>query len=115
MHREELRSFPFDLGPMMGLRLALPGNSIGASASRRMAMSRLSLLPAAVGLCLFGLSFANAGQPPDRGPTPGLGWGPGGNHDRSMSAPAPVVGVGIPGALMVGGYLWVRYRARKHN
>ncbi len=78
-------------------------------------MSRLALLAATAGMCLFGLTCANADQPPDRGPTPGLGWGPGGNHDKSMSAPAPIVGMGIPGALLAGGYLWARYRARNRG
>lgn len=63
-----------------------------------------ALLPKAV-------SPAFAAQPPDRGPTPGLGWGPGGK--KGISVPGPVAGVGLPVVVAVGGYLWLSRRKRQ--
>jgi len=48
-----------------------------------------------------------AAQPPDRGDTPGLGWGPGGSK-KAIGAPAPVAGLGLPIIVAVGGFLWIR-------
>lgn len=33
----------------------------------------------------------------------------------SRSAPSPTVGIGLPSLVIVGGYLWVRHRARKRR
>jgi hypothetical protein len=60
------------------------------------------------------LTFATAGaKPADRGPTPGLGWGPGGSKGGGYAVPGPVAGVGLPILVAAGGYLWVRRRIRK--
>ena len=74
-------------------------------------MRRLRELAAAAAVvsCLAGVAPAMAGPPPDRGSTPGLGWGAGG----SRGAPVPVAGVGLPLLLgAVGAYL-VAQRRRK--
>jgi hypothetical protein len=52
-----------------------------------------------------------AAQPDDRGPTPGLGWGPGGS--KAVGAPAPVAGAGLPVLAAVGGYIWYVRRRRR--
>jgi len=52
-----------------------------------------------------------AAQPEDRGPTPGLGWGPGGS--KGVAAPGPVAGVGLPAIALVGGYLWLARRRQR--
>jgi hypothetical protein len=64
-------------------------------------------------LCLMAFP-ALAQQPPDRGPTPGLGWGPGG---KNVSVPGPVAGVGLPVLAVAGGYVWLvrRNRARSRK
>ena len=66
-------------------------------------------------LCLMAAFPAFAEQPPDRGPTPGLGWGPGGKKD--VSVPGPVAGVGLPVLAAAGGYIWFvrRNRARSRK
>lgn len=66
-----------------------------------------------LGVLVISAAPALAGPPADRGPTPGLGWGPGGN--RGISVPGPVAGVGLPVLAVAGGYLWVvrRRRARR--
>lgn len=56
-----------------------------------------SPLLAATALCIVSASPALA-QPPDRGTTPGLGWGAGG----SKGAPGPLAGAGLPFLLIVG-------------
>jgi hypothetical protein len=64
--------------------------------------------------CLLTLSTAGAQQPPDRGPTPGLGWGPGGSKGGGgYAVPGPVAGVGLPVLIAAGGYLWLRRKIRK--
>lgn len=65
------------------------------------------LLATAV-LCALSAAPAIA-QPPDRGSTPGLGWGKGGSH----GAPGPVAAAGLPFLLVlgaVGAYKAVRRR-----
>ncbi|RJG43048.1 hypothetical protein [Mesorhizobium sp. DCY119] len=56
---------------------------------------------------------ALAEQPPDRGPTPGLGWGPGGS--KGYAVPGPLAGVGLPIVVAVGGLVWLRKRNRKNK
>ena len=56
-------------------------------------------------------SPALAEQPSDRGPTPGLGWGPGGS--TGFGAPGPVAGVGLPALVVAGGYVWFVWRKRR--
>ncbi|KQZ87081.1 hypothetical protein ASD64_06425 [Mesorhizobium sp. Root157] len=49
-------------------------------------------------------------------PHHGNGGGSGGNNGGgqvSHSAPGPVIGLGIPAVVALGGYLWVRNRNRK--
>ena len=62
-------------------------------------------------LCAMAISPALADKPADRGPTPGLGWGPGGS--KSVAAPGPIVGVGLPAFGAVAGYLWLSARSRR--
>ena len=76
-------------------------------------MSKLRVL-SCVALLARAASPAFADKPEDRGPTPGLGWGPGGS--KGVAAPGPVAGVGLPAVALVGGYLWlVRRRQRDKN
>jgi hypothetical protein len=46
---------------------------------------------------------------------PGTGGGGsnGGNGPVSHSAPGPVIGLGLPAVVALGGYLWIRNRNRK--
>ncbi|NGN42618.1 hypothetical protein G6N74_16235 [Mesorhizobium sp. CGMCC 1.15528] len=71
-----------------------------------------SVLFAAV-LGLMTVAPALAEQPPDRGPTPGLGWGPGGS--KGYAVPGPLAGVGLPIVAAVGCLVWLRMRNRKKN
>ncbi|HWK64577.1 MAG TPA: hypothetical protein VNS34_06530 [Rhizobiaceae bacterium] len=41
------------------------------------------------------------------------GSGNPGSPPQSHSAPGPVVGVGLPAMIAVGGYMWFRYRSRQ--
>jgi hypothetical protein len=51
-------------------------------------------------------------QPPDRGDTPGLGWGSGG----SKGAPGPIAGAGLPVLLVAGALAYARHRrSKKHQ
>lgn len=65
--------------------------------------------------CIAVVSFLAASpalaKPPDRGPTPGLGYGKGGS--RNYAVPAPVAGVGLPVLVAAGGYLWIVRRNRR--
>ena len=72
----------------------------------------MRVLAVSLGLILAGAAGAMAAQPPDRGPTPGLGWGAGG---KVNAVPGPITGLGIPVLLAAGGYIWfvARRRARK--
>jgi hypothetical protein len=64
-------------------------------------MGRLkSALLAAAALCVVGGAPAFAQQPPDRGDTPGLGYGAGGSQGRG--APGPLAGVGLPFLIIIG-------------
>ena len=56
-------------------------------------------------LIFAGAVGAMAAQPADRGPTPGLGWGPGGKG--SVGTPAPVAGVGLVGVAVAGGVTYL--------
>jgi len=75
-------------------------------------MYKMKVLAVSAGLILAGAAGAMADQPADRGSTPGLGWGPGGNVN---AVPGPVAGLGIPVLLAAGGYIWftTRRRAKK--
>lgn len=64
----------------------------------------------ATALALASGAAATAAQPPDRGDTPGLGWGPGG--DQVVGTPGPVVGIGLPLLAVAGGLIWVLGRKR---
>jgi hypothetical protein len=76
-------------------------------------MSSMKLLLCTAALTLFSLSPLSAAQPPDRGDTPGLGWGKGGsNGSQSLAVPGPVAGVGLPILVVAGGYVWLRRRIR---
>lgn len=46
-----------------------------------------------------------------------LGWFPRDrdNEPKSHSTPGPVVGVGVPAALLIGSFIWYRRRAAKKN
>jgi hypothetical protein len=78
-------------------------------------MSNMKLLLSAAAIGLVSLSPLRAvQQPPDRGDTPGLGWGNGGsNGSQSLAVPGPVAGVGLPILVVAGGYVWVRRRIRR--
>ena len=67
-------------------------------------MNRNSFIIAAA-LCVLAAAPASAKQQ-DRGPTPGLGWGPGG----SKGGPVALAGAGLPALLLVGMYALVRSR-----
>jgi hypothetical protein len=56
-------------------------------------------------LCALPALPASA-KPEDRGPTPGLGWGPGG----SRGAPVPLAGAGLPVLVLAGVYALMRHR-----
>lgn len=71
-------------------------------------MFMLRMLLVALVLPVLAVS-AMAAKPPDRGDTPGLGWGPGGSK-RAIGTPAPVAGLGLPVVVAVGGYVWIRRR-----
>ncbi len=71
-------------------------------------MFKVKLLVCTGALCLLALSSAGAAQPPDRGDTPGLGWGQGGS--KAYAVPGSVAGVGLPVVIAAGGYLWIRRR-----
>ena len=75
-------------------------------------MSTLRAVSFAALFCLVA-SPALADKPIDRGPTPGLGWGAGGS--KTLGAPGPVAGVGLPAILVVGGYLWFVRRKQRNN
>ena len=60
-------------------------------------------------LLIVAAAPALAAKPYDRGSTPGLGWGAGGSK-KSLGAPGPVAGVGLPAVALVGGYLWFARR-----
>ena len=68
------------------------------------------------GIALLLASAAPAfSQPLDRGPTPGLGWGPGGKPKPTIGVPGPVAGVGLPVLAAGGGVMWVRSRKRRQR
>lgn len=71
-------------------------------------MQRSRVLLAAAAMSVIGAGPL-AAQPPDRGDTPGLGWGAGG----SQGAPGPVAGAGLSFLLVagaVGAYRRLRQR-----
>ena len=72
-------------------------------------MFGMKCLALSASLILANSYGAMAAQPPNRGPTPGLGWGPGG---RAIAVPGPVAGLGIPVLLAAGGYIWFVSRRR---
>ena len=63
-------------------------------------------------LLIVAAAPALAAKPDDRGSTPGLGWGAGGSK-KSLGAPGPVAGVGLPAVALVGGYLWFARRRQR--
>ena len=74
-------------------------------------MFNMRLMAISSGLILAGAVGAMAAQPADRGPTPGLGWGPGGKG--SVGTPAPVAGVGLFGIAVAGGVTYLVFRRRR--
>ncbi len=76
-------------------------------------MSGTRSLLCAAAFCLMAAAPAFAAQPPDRGPTPGLGWGPGGS--KGYAVPGPLAGVGLPVVAALGGLVWLRKRNRKNR
>jgi hypothetical protein len=71
-------------------------------------MSTIKSLSVALALVLAAIPAAMA-APPDRGDTPGLGWGQGG----SVGVPGPVAGVGLPILAVAGGLVWILARKRR--
>jgi hypothetical protein len=70
-------------------------------------MSALKSLPAAILLAAFTSAPAFALSswfPPHKGGDDG--------GSVSHSAPGPVIGIGLPAAAIVGGYIWLRRRSR---
>jgi len=63
-------------------------------------------------LIIISVSPAFAEKPGDRGPTPGLGWGPGGSHGPLVGAPGPIAGVGLPILAAAGALVWIRRERR---
>ena len=41
-----------------------------------------------------------------------MGWIPGDGGSGTHSAPGPVIGVGLPALVALGGYVWYRRRGR---
>lgn len=92
-------------------------------------MRNLKLTMFAAALCVAGAGAAAAaaahpwdrGPPPDRGDTPGLGYGSGGRNGGSgggprggsLGAPGPVAGAGLPFLLLAGGYGVYRHLRRR--
>lgn len=74
-------------------------------------MSSLKNLATAAAFVLAAIPSAMADQPPDRGDTPGLGWGRGGSH--SVGVPGPAAGVGLPILAVAGGLVWILSRKRR--
>lgn len=74
-------------------------------------MTRSNSLLLALPVLLAAIPAAMAAQPPDRGDTPGLGWGQGGSH--SVGVPGPVAGVGLPILAAAGGLVWILARKRR--
>src|SRR5690606_40576025 len=74
----------------MPLQLRLKGISCLPWKSLEVIVSGLKAAFITAALCIMAASPAFAAPPPDRGPTPGLGWGPGG---KGISVPGPVAGV----------------------
>lgn len=70
-------------------------------------MSIVKTLPAAIVLAAF--TSAPAFALSTWFPQP-----PGGGGSVSHSAPGPVIGIGLPVAAVVGGFVWLR-RRRKHK
>lgn len=77
-------------------------------------MRKLAGLAFAVSLSLATASCVMAGPPADRGDTPGLGWGAGGNHPV-VGAPGPVAGIGLPILAVAGGLVWLKSRKRRSD
>lgn len=73
-------------------------------------LMRPSLL-AVLALCAAVATPASAAQPPDRGPTPGLGWGKGG----SRGLPGPIAGAGLPFLLAAGAFGAYRLARRRRE
>lgn len=71
-------------------------------------MSTVKSLPAAIVLAVFtsAPAFALTTWFPD--PPKG-----GGGGSVSHSAPGPIVGIGLPAAAVVGGYIWLKRRSRQ--
>ena len=79
-------------------------------------MSPMKLLLGTAALSVFSLSAVVMAQPPDRGDTPGLGWGQGGSHgSNNLAVPGPVAGAGLPILVVAGGYVWLRRRIRRRK
>lgn len=71
-------------------------------------------VPAILIAAVFAMATPVLAQPPDRGSTPGLGWGGGGSKpDRNLGAPGPEVGVGLPAVVLGAGYLLLARRKRR--
>jgi hypothetical protein len=69
---------------------------------------KFKTLAISVGIAALAGSAALADKPGDRGDTPGLGFGQGGNHQTSVGVPGPVAGVGLLPLAAVGLYVWLR-------
>lgn len=74
-------------------------------------MLNIRTLASAV-LIIISVSPAFAEKPGDRGPTPGLGWGPHGPHKPMVGAPGPIAGVGVPILAAAGALVWIRRERR---
>ena len=73
-------------------------------------MRTLKKLAVALSIALVATPAVLAAKPPDRGDTPGLGWGKGGSQ---VGAPGPVAGIGLPLLAVAGGLFWITSRKRR--
>jgi hypothetical protein len=71
-----------------------------------------ALAAAVVLCCTAAVTPAFAGQPDDRGSTPGLGWGAGGSN---KGVPGPIAGAGLPFLVLAGAYVLVRRRRNRNR
>jgi hypothetical protein len=90
-------------------------------------LTGIKTLAIAAAIAALATSSALADKPGDRGETHGLGWGKGGSYESvsggwkggrgntSVGVPGPIAGAGLPLAVIVGGYVWLRRRQRRNT
>jgi hypothetical protein len=78
-------------------------------------MKATRTLPIAIAFTILSSlpAFALSSWFPSHHGTGGGGNNGGGSGPVSHSAPGPVIGLGLPAVVALGGYLWIRNRNRK--